>query len=254
MARLFDNALSQYLERDSAVVATQPLTMAAWFNSDDATITQAILSVVDKDDASKMHFLEIAGAVAGDPVRMASIVAGSPSYAASTTGYTANTWFHAAGVVSASNARAAYINGGSKGTDATEEDPLLVLDRTSIGRLGDSTPSQYFSGSIAEVAVWDIALTDNEIIVLSKGFSPLFVRPQNLVAYWPLIGNYSPETDIVGANNLTLTGTVVKANHPRIIYPSSPQIRRFTTAAAAAGGNDWPTFQTRGFRNWRFLG
>ena len=220
MARAFDDASTEYLEIDQAVIPNWPVTMAAWFNSDDATVTQAILSVVDKDVAAKMHFLEVAGAVAGDPVRMASITAGSPEYATSTTGYTAGTWHHAAGVVSAADARAAYIDGGSKGTNAVAEDPGAVLDRTSIGRLGDSTPSQYFSGGIAEVAVWNAALTDAEIIILARGFSPLFVRPQSLVAYWPLIRD--TDLDIVGGYNLTAFNTPTIATHPPKIFLPAP--------------------------------
>ncbi|OGU80429.1 MAG: hypothetical protein A2W11_00760 [Ignavibacteria bacterium RBG_16_35_7] len=218
MARLFDDLSSEYLEIDSSVITTQPLTMAAWVYSDSATLLQAILSVADKDSATKLHFLELAGTIAGDPVRMASITVGSPSYAATTTGYSVNTWHHAAGVVSASNARAAYIDGGSEGTDATEEDPGAVLDRTSIGRLGDSTPAQYFSGNIAEAAVWNIALTIGEIAILAKGFSPLFVRPQNLVAYWPLIN--TNDIDIVGGFNMTAFNTPSVATHPRIYLPT----------------------------------
>ena len=40
-----------------------------------------------------------------------------------------------------------------------------------------------FYGHIAEAAVWDCVLTDAELNLLSKGMSPLYVRPENLAHY-----------------------------------------------------------------------
>jgi len=45
MARLFDDAASQFLKNDSAVVTAAPLTMACWFNSDDATKSQYLMTL-----------------------------------------------------------------------------------------------------------------------------------------------------------------------------------------------------------------
>jgi hypothetical protein len=44
-----------------------------------------------------------------------------------------------------------------------------------------------FTGSVAEAALWNAAPSDAEIAVLAASFSLLFVKPGNLVAYWPLI-------------------------------------------------------------------
>lgn len=89
-------------------------------------------------------------------------------------------------------------------------------------------------GLIAEAAVWNVDLTAGEMAILGKGFSPLFVRPNSLVAYWPLIGRTSPEIDVVGGFNGTLTGTGT-APHPRVIMPSRPLIGHATAAAAPSG-------------------
>lgn len=34
---------------------------------------------------------------------------------------------------------------------------------------------------------WNVELTEDEIALIYSGVPPLPVRPQNLVAYWPLI-------------------------------------------------------------------
>jgi hypothetical protein len=67
-------------------------------------------------------------------------------------------------------------------------------------------------------------------LLLSLGYSPLFVRPQSLVAYWPLIGRNSPELELIGGQGGTLTGTT-QAEHPRIIRPKRRQPFGITATA-----------------------
>ncbi len=76
---------------------------------------------------------------------------------------------------------------------------------------------------IAEWAFWDVELTAAEVAILGKFFSPLFVRPQSLISYLPLLGNTSPEPDIVGGHNGTLTGTT-KVEHSRIYVPEQESL------------------------------
>ena len=232
MARLLDDALSEYLEVDSAAITALPFSVSCWFNTDIATANETLFWIGDKDATNTYSVLVADGAAVGDPISAFSRDATTTSGARATSAFSTNTWQHAAGVWTSTTSRAAYLSGGNKGTDTTSvtEPPE---DRMSIGRHGDSTPSTYWSGSIAELGVWDVALTDGEIAILGLGFSPLFVRPTSLVLYVPIIGRSSPEIDRVGALNFTLTGTTNSA-HPRIIYPSSSQMRRFTTAVAEA--------------------
>jgi len=84
---------------------------------------------------------------------------------------------------------------------------------------------------LAEAGLWDAALTDAEVAILGVGYSPLFVRPQSLVAYWPLVRDAK---DRVGGYDLTAGGGPVVAAHPRIIYPSPQFVPRKIAAAAAA--------------------
>ena len=47
MARLFDDAAPQYISASSAVLSGVPITMACWFNSDDAAAVQTLISLTD---------------------------------------------------------------------------------------------------------------------------------------------------------------------------------------------------------------
>ncbi len=63
------------------------------------------------------------------------------------------------------------------------------------------------------MAIWNVALTDSEIATLAEGVSPLRVRRDALVYYCP-IGGQSPEIDIIGGVNMTVTGTTVDEEPP----------------------------------------
>lgn len=215
MARLFDDASTEYLGNVGAVVLAEPMTLAGWFYS-DLDGGQTIVSV--GDSAGTHYFgLQLRGQDGGDPV-VAKSFGSANVHASSTSGYSVNTWHHGVAVFAANDDRAAFIDGGNKGTESTAS-TVSTPDASSIGVSADSTPYGYFSGRIAEVGVWDAALTDVEVAILAAGYSPLFVRPQNLVAYWPLIRD--EDQDRVGGYHLTAYNTPSIATHPPVIYPAS---------------------------------
>lgn len=239
MAREFNGNTANNLSVDVAAFSGTPFTMACWFNADLTTSQYALMWVGDKDVTGDFFVLFADGGSAGDPVRFRSTVGGTNSTANTTTGYTVGQWHHACGVSASATSRSVYIDGGGKATATTSSTPA-GLDRTAIGVWADSTPSGPFDGKIAEAAIWDVALTDNEVAMLANGVSPLKVRPANLVAYWPLFGNYSPEPSYGGdtALNLTVNGTVTQAAHAPVAPPFAMQSGwpGAYTAPAAPGG------------------
>jgi hypothetical protein len=71
-----------------------------------------------------------------------------------------------------------------------------------------------FDGRLAEFAVWDVLLADGEVRALSRGVSPLRIRPQSLAGYWPLYGASSPEPDFTGNGTATVSGATVSPHPP----------------------------------------
>ncbi|MHC4316732.1 MAG: LamG domain-containing protein, partial [Planctomycetota bacterium] len=56
------------------------------------------------------------------------------------------------------------------------------------------------SGKIAHGFIYNVVLTDAEILRLANGALPTEIRPESLVAYWPLIDN---DKDIIGGYDMT---------------------------------------------------
>ena len=218
MARLFDDGSNEYLELASAIMTVTPLSMACWFYSDDDTVTQALMGIGDGDAGTYDGFLIVAdGAFAGDPLDAIVLVNQTPFTAVSSVGYSTNTWHHACGVFASSTSRTIYLDGGNSGTEVTLATPAGV-DTTAIGRLPGFAAWEV-SGRVAEAAMWNVALTAADAVVLAAGYSPLFVRPQNLVAYWSLIRD--EDQDRVGGFDMTAFNTPSIAPHVPIRYPSA---------------------------------
>lgn len=227
MARSF-NGSTDYLTVASVPISAYPFTMACFFNTTDTTTAQGLIAF--DSGAGNYHALLANGNVGGDPVGAASRIS-TYTAATSSTGYTSGTWHHAAGVWTSSTSRDAFIDGGSKGSD-TNSRLFDTMVNTDMGIFKSATG--YLTGSLANAAIWNVALTDAEIASLATGVSPLLIRPQSLVGFWPLVGNNSPETDFVGNNDLTVTGATAGAG-PRLYLVSSKEVGLAAAAAAPSG-------------------
>jgi hypothetical protein len=144
----------------------------------------------------------------------------------STEPVTVNTWNHALGEYISGSSRKIWSNGIGEAEETTAvTDMDSVLDNFSIGAILDATASSFLDGSAAECAIWSSgSFTAAERLTLAAGFSPLFVRPQDLIAYWPL-RTVDDLTDWVGGLTLTVNGTPTTDfnGHPPIIYPEGMQ-------------------------------
>lgn len=227
MARLFDDANTQHAGITNTLGGLQdPLTMACWFYSDDATINQALMTLTNTGGTSGGYLLRAMGATAGDPILATKQNdAGAGASATSTTGYSTNTWHHACAVFASNTSRTVYIDGGSSATDTTNiTDP--TPDVFNIGAMQNSAGyQQHMSGRIAYAAIWSTTLGAASVARLAAGADPRIVAPQALIAYWQLIGRNSPEIDIVGGYDLTLSASApTAADGPRIYMPRRRRI------------------------------
>lgn len=196
MSRLFDDASNQRLDAASSPVTAAPFTMAAWMRSNDLTMNQIVMNIQDADVNDDYWRMAAMGAVTNDPIQMRVEDApppGADSASTSPSGYSANVWHHVCVVEASASDRRVYIDGGGKGTDTASATPTGITKLTVGGRFN----AGYMSGNIGHAALWNAALTDQEIASLANRVSPLRLRRGSLVGYWPINGQ-SPEYNVIG--------------------------------------------------------
>jgi hypothetical protein len=121
-----------------------------------------------------------------------------------------NQWFNALGVFASTTSRTAYVNttAGTPGTDSRS-----ITTEISI-RIGRRATGNAFTGQLAEFAIWNVALTADEINSLAKGFKPTRIRPQSLRYYVPLVRDVQELRS--GIPFTTSANAPVVFDHPRV--------------------------------------
>ncbi len=160
----------------------------------------------DKDSSGNQWRLFAAGGAGGDPLWW-HVEAGGNDYAETTSGYSANQWHMAVAVEASSISRAVYLDGGNKGTNTTDLSPANA-DRIRLGYAGDTTPDNPASVKIAVAAVYNMALSDADVIALwngGDGVLPTSVQGGNLVSWW--LGGDENDNDQKASNDLTAIGS-----------------------------------------------
>jgi hypothetical protein len=204
------NGSNQSLTMSSASVSSLPVTMACWFNSRSNSAIQVLVCI---SSTTARYFLAARGDLSGDPIHVSG--PDISTRANSTAGYSTNTWHHACAIIESQNSRTIYLDGGNSATntvasvDLPAVNQIIGAQRVNSG----SSPASFTNGLIAEVGIWNVALTAEEIASLAKGMTCDKVRPQSLVFYAPLVRDL---VDAKGGLTITNNNTATVANHPRV--------------------------------------
>jgi hypothetical protein len=181
------------------------LTIALWTNNLNPNAT--LISLCAINGVERFQITNPSGgnitAITSDGITTAT---------ASRAGRVSGVWNHAAGVFSATNNRIAYVNGIS-GAANTVNVSVSLINTLLIGAVYNTTLQNFYSGQLAEVGIWNAALTPAEIASLAKGMTCDKVRPQSLVFYAPLVRDL---IDQKGGLAITNNNGATVANHPRV--------------------------------------
>ncbi|MEP6663109.1 MAG: LamG domain-containing protein, partial [Verrucomicrobiota bacterium] len=179
-----------------------PLTASAWFRTTNTNnVVQGIVSKYVDSSGNGWTVVVQNGRLRGFYLRsFASIALDVTSTAIVADG----AWHHAAMVVDVSGGKL-FLDGTNVGTGTWSGTPgaTTSVEPLQIGRYYNY--AQRFSGTIDEVAVWNRALTTNEIL-LQKNLL-LAGNEANLVAYWRL--DEGTGTTTADASGLGHTGTLL---------------------------------------------
>lgn len=224
MARQFVASSSQALYAHSAPVTDYPFTLACWAYLNDLPSVWSdryLLALTDKDDDYDRDGLGFYSAGAGSSYLTAISSTNWDAHSRSPgagMGVSAGEWFHAAAVFASGSSRIAAKNGvlGTEATAAMSPNARDAVGIVCLPRASELGFGSYCDAAIAEVGIWNVALTEVELAQLALGVSPLLVRPGALAFYLPLVRD--EDRDLVAGLSLTAANSPTVVEHPRVVY------------------------------------
>lgn len=235
MARSF-NGTTQYLIGSNPSVTSYPLTISAWcqYSSGGLALAVSLCDASVDDDDQILFQIRESGATR---FFAAASLGSSFQRADATTDIAAGGWFHGVARYGSTTDREIYTNGVSEASNTSNDGLIFAnIDRLGIVCRCQSTIDSFFGGDMGDVAIWDVSLDDREIAALATGVRPNRIRRDSLVHWWPLWGVHSPEIDLMGNLDLTLTAAPTRsADAPPISTKMFWWDPSFEELAVAAG-------------------
>jgi hypothetical protein len=183
-----------------------------------------IFSINTNSTSANYDSLDIKGA---SPTRIviATDSGGTRTETFGTTSLSANTWYHAAIVRSASNSRIAYLNGVVEASHVSDISGRPDPSRNEIGGFTTSNVDVIVS-RFSGIKMWGEALTREEILAEMNWLYP--VRWRGLYLCAPLLSGHNDVFDVSGnGRHLSVYGTLTTAAGPARVgrYPPSMAFR-----------------------------
>lgn len=236
---------SNYFKYASSLIPTTPCSISAWIYPTALTIARLVAGVfyaAGTGTSITGRYLFIGS---DNKITAYQTNAGTANGTSSVASITQNAWNHVGATFTDDTTRNSYLAGveaTGTGLRALTNAPTV----TGIGaviRHNASTSLAAATCNIAEVAFWNVVLTAADMLQLAAGYSPTFVKPESLVAYYPLISGDSngDEPDLMGGLTMVEQGTVAVASHPRVFYPG----RSWIGVPTAAAGKVIPVFMNQ---------
>lgn len=194
-----------------------PFTMAC-FTKVTTVAQKAIMQIDDGTDLNRHAITTSSGGA------FVAVCTATTSANATTTEVTvANKWYAAAHVSNSVTSRFAVLD-GRLSTEVTTSKTPVGLSEFVLGTT--ITPGFFFTGLLAEVAIWLTALSPNELRRYAEGIPASQISPSSLLLYMPLTVQHG--TRDLGPRSLILTNTacVPVSDHPSIMRPIKRPLRR----------------------------
>ena len=153
-----------YVDSNATLISNTAFSISAWINSDTQGTTQTIISQWKSGTSNRLQFIKVTANTVAFSI-------GGSSYAI-TSAVNADQWYHVVGTYDGATLTV-YIDGEFANSDSyssgVEQDADTIIGTYSSG--------EYFNGQIAEARVYDIALTNDEILTLYHRNLPQFTAP-----------------------------------------------------------------------------
>lgn len=126
-----------------------------------------------------------------------------------------NVWQHVAVTAASPSNRTIWVNGTAYGPNTVSNATRLVPQSINIGQRWLSGFGQYWTGRLAEVAIWNSVLANDVIAALAAGKRPDNAAPTAPILYLPMFGTTATENSLAGTiGAVTLSNTPTIDTHP----------------------------------------
>lgn len=225
MAFSFESGLTQYLRNTTgAPISDYPLSLGAWVYTIGTQGNQAVaISIAQTVNSRGSIVIGNAPSLNRWAIGTIRTDNGSASQltSSSTTTMVQNQWQYVYGWVTGTTGAGGMITDWMIGYDFTtrSQSGLTIphagvnFTRTSMGGRFSNTIGQPWNGYIAEFAIWNTILNDEEFFSIARGIKADKIRPDSLVYYFPGIRENTVET--VGGFAMTNINGASVVDHPR---------------------------------------
>lgn len=189
---------TQYLRTTPQTLFTYPFTMNLWFRITSLGTQKNLVMMENSINGERFAFFV---STANNLIFAAVDVNGPIQNSISSV--TANTWNMATAVCSSSTSRTIYLNNANATVSTTNRVPTLPTRIMMGAQWNGSVVTPNMLGDIAEVGIWNQALSTQDIASLYRGTKPSYVKPQNLKNYYPLIRDITNHNGTHTVNNNT---------------------------------------------------
>jgi hypothetical protein len=233
MSYIFDGANNRLTGAFTAPGYAMPLTTACFFKVVAHPVAVQFLVALGESAGANPDSINLISAANVNDWGSRYI---DPSGTSTSSGVDENVdgvWTGLVGLFPDENSRRVYVK------DITQTDNSTVvlaasggtLDQIQIGEslsdasdFGAANPNESL---IAEVAMWNVILTTQEVTDYLSGISASVIAPSNLIGYWSLSADgVLTNAGIDTGGDLTATGTTFSADHPTITIPGASTKRR----------------------------
>lgn len=230
-----DNSQFYYIDSFANIDVTTSFTMSAWAKPETITNTGFVCMADSTLTERKELVMNSAGQYSFVCTGLSTTSTDNSTYKANVGG-----WDHVCGVYDQSNNKLKlYVNGILDKNISTSGTPNVIGNRFAIGKRGDF--NQYYDGVIDDVAIFDRALSDSEVLELYQGGADIRITTDsagtNLVDHeivtwdttnekgeiWAKLGTVQATADTSfyiwydnGTATTTSNGTAVWSNYVRV--------------------------------------
>lgn len=217
--RGFVSASSQQIYVPTAVVSGPPFTVSAWYSKRTLGVNNAIWGLGTETGTTTHHHT----LYSDTSNRLNCRTSDTSGYASvATEPILAGEWIHYAGVWASSASRTAFMKSKKATPNTDNATPGLTMSYTFIGHINGGSTT-YANGSLAWLAVWNVALSDNEVFQLAQGIPPWLVRPQSIVSCPDMHTLYDPFLNAAWTNSGSTLAAPARVWVPRrYVYGKAP--------------------------------